>query len=394
MSERADTTRRGGSRTSLEDRRGFALPVVLLLLMVLSTITVFFLISSSDQQRAGRAMRESAHSFYAADAGVNMVLAQWDSLQYDTLVAAPGDSVDLGWVTMDGGATYRAKIFRVDGSQGMPFYSLSVTGVGPPPFGGQRTIFVELYGTGGGLICCSSAVTGGAAGGEADVSGSVSGLDTNPPGWGSVCTEPLVDKPGVTWKTNDISGSPVGDPPEVIDPTMTMGNLFNFGGMDYDDLAAMADIILSGGEPSGIGPSESPPGTCDTSDQWNWGDPFNPTGVCGDYFPIIHVTGDLRPSDGTQYGQGILLVDGELRIEDDFDFYGIIIAGAKNPARARFSDAVTIHGAIISAEEFRFEAALMQYSSCAVRRALEGAGLGGSGEIEPLDERAWRQVMD
>ena len=88
---------RGGLRTSLEDTRGFALPTVLLLMMVLSTLTVLLLISSSDQQRAGRAMRESAHSFYTAEAGLNAVVAQWDSLKYDTLLAASGDSVDLGW---------------------------------------------------------------------------------------------------------------------------------------------------------------------------------------------------------------------------------------------------------------------------------------------------------
>lgn len=408
MLELPDTTRRGGSRTSLEDRRGFALPAVLLLLMVLSTVTVFFLISSSDQQRAGRAMKESAHSFYAADAGVNVVLAQWDSLQYDTLVAAPGDSVDLGWVTLDGGATYRAKIYRVDASQGTPFYSLAVTGVGPPPFGGQRTIYVELYGVD---VCCSSPVMGGGDPGadlkldELSLGGvTVNGNDSIPSGWDALCTNPLVDQPGIMWAdtvllTIEPTSVVLGDPEFVEDTTITTASLFDWGSVDYDDLAAMADIVFPDGTTlagTDIGPVEAPPGTCKVSgvgSQLNWGDPLNPTSPCGSYFPIIHIPGTFRIELGPGYGQGILLVDGQLTIENSFDFYGIIMTGVKDPLRARLEDSVTVHGAIISNDELRIESgARLQYSSCAIKRVLERAGI--KGEVKPLPKRSWRQVMD
>ncbi len=59
-------TGRRGPQTSPEDRGGFALPTVLVLMVVLSTLTALLLASSSDAQRAGRAIRESALSFYAA----------------------------------------------------------------------------------------------------------------------------------------------------------------------------------------------------------------------------------------------------------------------------------------------------------------------------------------
>ncbi len=107
---------------------GFALPSVLLLLTVLSTVSVFYLLGASDQQTAGRAMRESARSFYATDAGLNMLVAEWDSLRYDTLMANPGDSVDLGSKTLENGATYWARLRRLDGGSGDRLFSVRVRG--------------------------------------------------------------------------------------------------------------------------------------------------------------------------------------------------------------------------------------------------------------------------
>ena len=403
MQDFPDIARRSGSRAAPGDTGGFVLPVVLLLLMVLSTVSVFFLISGSDQQRAGRAMRESARSFYAADAGVNAVMANWDSLQYDTLLAGSGDSVDLGWTTLDEGSTYRAMIHRVDGGGDLPHYSVEVTGVGPPPLGGQRKIYLELFGVDAD-ICCPAAVSGGANGVDlrldsAGLGGvTVNGLDSIPAGWGPVCTEPPVNKPGSIWldTTNvelDNSAQVFGSPPSVEDPTITTTNLFDWGAIDYDGIAAMANITFPDGTTisGGIGPLEAPPGTCKlfgVGSDYNWGDPLVPGSPCSAYFPIIHVTGDFDIDTGPNYGQGILLVDGELRIEDQFDFYGIIMV----KDRSRFEDNVTIHGGLISGERVRFEdGASLQYSSCAVDRALDAVGLGGT--IEALEMRSWRQAV-
>ena len=112
----ADITCRGGSHTFPENRRGFALPVVLMLLVVLSTVTAFLLASSSDAQRSGRAIRESARSFYAADAGVNQVLSDWQSQSYAALAPNPGDSADLGWDTLENGTRFRAVLTQYGSS--------------------------------------------------------------------------------------------------------------------------------------------------------------------------------------------------------------------------------------------------------------------------------------
>ena len=56
----------------------------------------------------------------------------------------------------------------------------------------------------------------------------------------------------------------------------------------------------------------------------NWGDPLNKLSPCFNYFPIIYHQGDLSIS-GNGYGQGILLVEGNLTVQGRIDFYGPVI---------------------------------------------------------------------
>ncbi len=191
MLKLSDITRRGGSQTSPGDRRGFALPTVLVLMMVLSTLTVFILASSSDAQRAGRAIRESARSFYAAEAGLNDVLSDWESQSYAADAPNPGDSFDLGWDTLQNGTRFRAVFTRVDGgSAGGTVHSVRIVGQGDGPFAGTTTIFREIGASWGGAALTLfdggiSAVECGSDNGTANFhcGSTVSGFDTNTPVW-------------------------------------------------------------------------------------------------------------------------------------------------------------------------------------------------------------------
>ena len=403
-----DIARRGGSRASPGDSGGFVLPVVLLLLMVLSTVTVFFLISGSDQQRAGRALRESARSFYAADAGVNAVLAEWDAAGYDTLLATTGDSLDLGWRTLENGATYKAVFVRVDGDDtGFAIHSLRVTGQAASSFGGSATIFREVRN--GGNITVDAAVKGGAGGADLDVDmdgfggAGLSGLDTIPAGWTN-CPA-LADKPGVTWADTTMvdvggGGELVGSPAMVEDATITAASLLVFGGFTYDELVAMADITITDDDMrDGIGPLVEGQNcrTTGSDAEFNWGAPLDPASPCHDYFPIIHLTEDMRIRDMGGSGQGILLVDNELEIEDMDDgevwkFFGIIIQKGPGSEGMEFEEpGVEIYGAIIAGGDVEIEdGARVRYSQCAVERALEANGLVGGA----MTERVWRQAMN
>ena len=147
-----------GSETGmrLADRGGFVMPVVIFALMILGTVGIAALLTANDEQRSSRAVRESGMAFYTAEAGYNKVLATWPDSLVDLLL--PGDSLDLGWETLDNGASFRAMIYRFDNGAAQEIYGMVVEGRGAGPLGGQRT--VALAGTSASIPILGSALFG------------------------------------------------------------------------------------------------------------------------------------------------------------------------------------------------------------------------------------------
>ena len=163
-----------------------------------------------------------------------------------------------------------------------------------------------------------------------------------------------------------ISGSPaVQQDAGIDDATFTQ-----FGEMNWAELVAMADKTVAGGTINNTLPVVTG-GVCNRMVSTNWGDPDNPAAPCGEYFPIIHVTGDLTIQSGG-VGQGVLLVEGSLDLRGGFTFHGIIIVqnsfetqgngnrvlGGVMAGNADFSDQTLVGGSVV------------QNSTCAVKRAL------------------------
>ena len=416
MMKFADVTRRGGSPTSPENRRGFALPIVLVLMTVLSTLTVFLLASSSDAQRSGRAIRESGRSFYAADAGLNDILTDWESQSYAADAPNPGDSFDLGWTTLQNGTRYRVVFTRVDGgSAGGAVHSVRIVGQGDGPFAGSTTIFREIGASWGGTAVTlfdggNSAIEGGSDNGTANFQSgtTVSGFDTNPPGWAAegIC-DPLEDKPGIIWEdlsnvVGETAGELEGNPQQVEDATLTTPDLLDFGGLDFDSLAAMAHFTTNSSNwvPS-LGPVVTG-GVCDTSVSSNWGAPTDPSSPCFDYFPIIHFNRNgVQRFSGCGNGQGIILVEnGNMEMEGlcgTFNFYGIIITRLKGGGSGlEIADTdFNMLGAIIVTTSTELDGGDITYSQCVVARALAANGMGATvGGGGSASERAWRQAAN
>ena len=380
----AELDERIDAASSLE--RGFALPTVILMMVLVSALGLASLLTTRDEWTADRALRESAKAFYAAEAGANAVFGTWDRAAYDTLLAVPGDSVDLGWQTLENGSSYRAVVHRVDDGSFTKKFRATVTGRGVGALSGQRIINISLMT--GDPICCSAAVRG-KADFEIDKS-TVSGFDSIPAAWAGagVCSNTLEDKPGLLWNGPvDLDSATItGVPPLVNDATIDSTNLFVWGDMTYDDLVAMADINITG-DVGQIGPTTTGGGSkCQTSNLFNWGAPEDPSSPCFDYFPIIHA--EQLDIETNSTGQGILLVDSELEIEVDglFTFYGIIIVKDET----EFEDGVKIHGGLIINGEFEAEdGPFVQYSQCAANRALEANGLPTSEMLA----NSWSQAL-
>ncbi len=394
------------ARVRAESREGFAIPAVIFALVMMSLLAIVSLVTARDEELSSRAVRESSAAFYAAQSGVNYVRATW----HDSLVSnlGPGDSLDLGWQSLEGGAAYRAVVYRYDNEGGaQKVFGLITQGRGAGFLAPQRVVGLDLTPRVGPILI-TAAIRGGAAGADVKLDElglggvTVSGRDTIPAGWGGTCSNALQDKPGLEW-SDTTSPSPVevkndalleGDPALVEDATIDSAGLFDWGIYGYDSLTAMATNTYPGGSDLvtfQIAPTESSPGVCGVSDVDNWGAPEDPSHSCFSHFPIIHVTGDLRIRDGVGVGQGILLVDGDLRIEDSFTFYGIMFVQGE----ARLEDAVTIYGAVVSGGALRVEnGATVRYSQCAVNRALALSALQASvGGVQALYAGGWSEGL-
>lgn len=382
------------------NRDGFIMPVVLFTLAIMSIMVVVALATANDEHRASQALRESGAALYAAEAGVNLILptVNVDPLKarlIDTIL--PGDTVDFGWQPLPDGARYHAVLRRID-TTGQKMYLLNVEGRGSGPRAGQRlvTMMALTLATANHLDFSRAAVTT-SSNMElvSDPTSTISGVDTNPVGWS--CAAPGPPMPGVLVRSmagmSQGPGTIIGTPPIAVDPTINASSFNQFGDVSYAELVGMATKFYPpNSQPSGFGPVVTG-GVCDESANSNWGDPLNPGAPCFDYFPIIHFAGDVEFTTLGAAGQGIMLVDGDMHVGGgDFTFFGLIIVKGS----CVFEYDSKVHGGVLCANQANVpqeigDAAPLTYSSCALQRALAGAGVGVV--IRPLSERAWNEIL-
>lgn len=176
-----------------------------------------------------------------------------------------------------------------------------------------------------------------------------------------------------------------GDPKVVQD---TMANkdstYFQFGDVDWATLASMGKTF-TGGTPA---PSVNADGTCNTVDPTNWGDPLRTSlpAPCANYYPIIYAPTNLSIQDGV--GQGILLVEGDLKVTGNFTFYGpVIVKGTLSTQGngAHFNGGLMAANVDLDPNTVAGNA-IINYSSCALSRAVNGAATPLPARLRPWTE--------
>jgi hypothetical protein len=371
--------------------KGFALPAAVFALVVVGVLVTGGFHLVRHESRIGLASTRGTAASYLAEQGAMEVLTQWSTGSFGSL--APWGTTAVTGTTDEG--TWSVDVTRMTDR----LYYLHSTGlvrVGEAPPEASRSVGLLVRRTSAEIMPRAALTNRGTTSirGTAEVHGE----DTNPPGWGGLCTNPLVDLPGIL--TNDATdvtttgqGQVTGNPPVLGDPDLGDEDFTQFGDMSWDDLVEMADLRFPGGNINNTGPDSTTAGVCLTGQGYplNWGNPVNPSGACGDWFPIIHVNGTARIQSGG-VGQGILLVEGDLDLGGDFMFSGIVLVQGRFRTQGSGN---RVNGAVMASnvdfdDQQLVGGSVVQYSQCAVQRAVENAGQ--LNRVRPIDRRGWIDV--
>jgi hypothetical protein len=386
-SERNETTR--------APDRGFALPVAVLGLVIVGVLVTGGFYVARQEARIGSASEHGTQAFYMAEQGVADVIVNWDMQTY---------GMDSLWNTRTVTDTTPSGIWSVDVTRMTDrLFFLDATGSAPLSAilagGGVADEHAATRRVGMIARVVSASIDPPAAlttRGDVEIQGTaeVHGEDTDPGGWGAVCSGiDGEDKPGILVDDNsNVSHSGVGevtgDPAVAYDASIGDATFKQFGDLTWADLTALANWTFSGGTFNGMGPSFTETGECDTDDPMNWGDPFNPGSACGSYFPIIHVRGELLSQSGG-VGQGLLLVDGDVDLRGGFTWHGVVISQGNFETQGngnRVLGGVMASNASLDDERL-VGGSIVQNSTCAVTRAiLLNRALT---RPRPLGQRSW-----
>lgn len=378
----------------LRNERGIALAVANFALVVVGALVAGALFAGLQEQRLGENTRRLQQSFAVAEAGAFAVVRNWDPGAINIVPRYPGGSFSVIQTTVAsktgsyGGAVYKLNdnVYLVDiaGSDTM-------SRAGRVPGGGARQRVGLITRIRPVQIDIQASLT---TRGAVTLKGSayLDGGDHTPnASWGS-CDLPGPSVAGLRTADSAVTGAAgrvSGAPPVLVDTMVKPSTFTEFGEVNWAELASRANITLSGGvlrtEPVVTG------GICDKSVLTNWGDGMDRTSPCGNYFPIVHITGDAT-LNGVQ-GQGILLVEGDLWVQGGYEFFGIaIIKGTFKTAgggatAAHFWGGVMAQNAALELNSLSGDATL-NYSKCAIRQVLALTSV-----TAPLRSRSWVQLF-
>jgi hypothetical protein len=376
----------------LSNERGIALPVAIFALVVIGALVAGTFFAGRLEHQTGQSTVYATQAAEAADAGLSEALATGNASVYEPI--AQGATVDLGTFTLGGRVTASRQVTRLtqslflvqalgrsDDAAGNPLATRAVSALTRL---NQPDIEIKAALSALGKIT----VTGNSE---------VNGFDANPDYWNTnpdISCPPLDNVAGVRYNgqvTQQGSAVIKGEPNRDNDNSMTADNILG-PDASFQELKGLATLILSGNV-SGLAPvvTATVPPSCDASIESNWGDPLDKDSPCFNYFPIVYHYGDLDIS-GSGYGQGILLVEGNLNVQGRIDFYGPVIATGGVNIRGTGTDDVKFYGGVIAQDVTLDDSKLsgnaqVNYSSCAIRRALKG-----SATAQPLAERGWAQM--
>ena len=366
------------SRPTSSRQQGAALLLAVVALAAIGAMVAGCFLAGWLEQRSATAARFGSAAFEAAEAGAARTIAAWSPalsrlpVRTDTIALAGGD----------GRTEYTTTVTRLNVG------AFLVRSEGRRLAAGGSSLARRLLGVlvrlEGAEVDHGSALT---LMGPATVAsaGVVDGSDHVPSGWDSVCA-PSGAVPAIR-SGGGLVATDSGPPAQVVADTLIGPATFTtFGSVTFDELAGQAVREVAGA----IGPltPSATGGRCDLGAVTNWGEPSAGAGTvpeCFGFLPIVYAPGDVALAGGR--GQGVLLVRGNLDLSAGAEFAGVVVVLGRvtaSGAGGRVTGTLLIGGSAMSA----FGAgARVDYSSCAVRRALEANGIP-----RRLTQRPWMQL--
>jgi hypothetical protein len=370
--------------------RGFALPAAIGAIVIVGVLVTAGFYMAQQEMRISVATENASLAFYMAEMGAAEVMDNWnnDDMEARALFA---DTTIVDTV----GAGNWSVVVRRTGTQ---MYFLDATGEitergGMLYSGATRRIGIIARHLELGMEPPAALTTkNGLKFGGAPPT--IVGTDSNPTGWG-MCGVANDDTYGfMSYDTVNVSagkgksthpcdtyidGSPYCFDADTAAIDETYEPFEDAAYWDY--LRDIADHELSA-EPSPVGPVDDGT-TCDVTVPGNWGDPGSPNAPCGGYFPIIFFDQSVTLASNS-FGQGILLVDGDLNMGGVVTYYGIVIVRGQ----LNVSGTVQINGALIAYSTGNFVGTMdIQYSACTIERAItENANVT---RVRPLTRRSF-----
>jgi Tfp pilus assembly protein PilX len=394
-------------RTGTRARPGIALVVALGAVVVIGALVAGAYYSSLTEYRTGRSTSAEPRALAAAELGLNSVMSSWtqartfalkvgaDSTMADTTLS-DGTVVSRSWKKVSPSAFWVVSRATAGGQNGQTRTQRRVGAI-------MHIAIPELKILGAVTSRGATSVSGNTA---------VMGTDMNPPGWdcpppGSTAAALVVNDSATNATTTGgcgsaacLTGSPkIKDSTALVKDTTTYSN---FGGFNYDSLTKLASLTFTTGTTfSQLGPKLTLLLACDLTNANNWGDTGRVAlgllpGPCEGYMPVVWLKGATQSwtlnGDG---GQGILLVDGNIKFAGQFKWTGLVIVKGTVTTGGNGGNGntgVKIYGALMAMNRGNGINTLagtgqIQFSRCALQSVMSKYATAA-----PLKHRAWADL--
>ena len=375
-------------RLRTRSRRGFALPAALFALVLVSAFVAGALFVATEELRTGREDGADQRALAAAEWALDRAILSWDPRRNitqpigrtDTIAAEYGAPNDTTLVTAT--RVQRRAVWLV---------ATATRGGDGRAIPARHTVAASLR-----LVNVSfpAAAALTSTGGVVVDGGVVDGRVGATPGDSAGCPEASsaagIRVPDVSRVTCPLcggsSGSGIFGLPPIDSSGITDSTFAVVVNAMIASLVRRASIDLPGGT---IAPRPtSGIASCDLADPLNWGDPGGRSS-CGDWLPVIHVRGSVVLAAGA-VGQGILVVDGGVRVEGGARFVGMVIAQGDvvvSGLGAEIAGAVFAAAGSAAPVSRVADGASIRFDPCAVQRASMAAA-----RLVRTPERWWVEL--